>query len=107
VLIIAYILFAWASGRSVQGWTSILLVVVVLGAAQMFVLAMIGEYIGRLYSQAKQRPLYIVEGIAGGSGPERSGRLGQVALAPLSSAGAAEAMANKDSPGGSGTRPSK
>ena len=107
LLIIAYILFAWASGRSVQGWTSILLVVVVLGAAQMFVLAMIGEYIGRLYSQAKQRPLYIVEGITGGSGAERSGRLGQVALAPPSPAGAAEAMANKDSPGGSGTRPSR
>jgi dolichol-phosphate mannosyltransferase len=44
-----------------------MLVVVVLGAIQMFVLGMIGEYIGRLYTQAKNRPLYIVQNIAGGS----------------------------------------
>ena len=107
LLIIAYILFAWITGRSVQGWTSILLVVVVLGAAQMFVLAMIGEYIGRLYTQAKGRPLYVVEAIAGGAGAGRLGTLGQVALAPPSPAVGAEAIANKDSPGVSGTRPTR
>ncbi len=94
LLIILYILYAFVSGQSIQGWTSLMLVMVVLGAVQMFVLAMMGEYIGRLYSQAKQRPLYIVQEIAGGSG-ERRGRLGQVA----------EATANNDSPGGSGTLP--
>ena len=106
LLIIAYILFAWVTGRSVQGWTSILLVVVVMGAAQMFVLAMIGEYIGRLYTQAKGRPLYVVEAIAGGTGAGRLGTLGQVALAPEPEAGA-EAIANKDSPGVSGIRPTR
>ena len=39
-----------------------MLVVVVLGAVQMFVLALIGEYIGRLYNEAKRRPLYVVAG---------------------------------------------
>jgi glycosyltransferase involved in cell wall biosynthesis len=71
VLIILYILAAWASGQSVQGWTSLMLVVVVLGAVQMFVLALMGEYIGRLYSQSKQRPLYIVQDIVGGPSGER------------------------------------
>jgi dolichol-phosphate mannosyltransferase len=94
LLIILYILYAFVSGQSIQGWTSLMLVVVVLGAAQMFVLAMMGEYIGRLYSQAKQRPLYIVQEIAGG-GRDRRGKLGQVA----------EATANRDRPGGSGTLP--
>ena len=42
-----------------------MLVVVVLGAVQMFVLGMIGEYLGRLYIEAKRRPLYIVAEIAG------------------------------------------
>ena len=62
VLIVLYILYAWLAGRSIPGWTSLMLVVVVLGAVQMFVLALMGEYIGRLYNEAKRRPLYIVAG---------------------------------------------
>ena len=93
VLIILYILFAWATGDNVQGWTSLMLVVVVLGAVQMFVLGMMGEYIGRLYSQAKQRPLYIIQDIAGRT--DGQARLGI----------RADAMANSDSPGGKGNLP--
>ena len=96
LLIIAYILFGWLAGQSVPGWTSVMLVVVVLGAVQMFVLGLMGEYIGRLYSQAKQRPLYVVEAITGGE-PRPAPRLGQVA----------DATAISESPGGIGTRPSK
>ncbi len=65
VLLVLYILAGWVSGRAIPGWTSLMLVVVVLGAVQMFVLGMLGEYIGRLYSQSKQRPLYIIQEIAG------------------------------------------
>jgi polyisoprenyl-phosphate glycosyltransferase len=95
VVLILYIAYAWASGQSIQGWTSLMLVVVVLGAVQMFVLALMGEYIGRLYSQSKQRPLYIVQEVAGGEA--RQGHLGYIA----------EAIANKDKPGGKGKRPTK
>ena len=93
LLIILYIAYAWLAGESIQGWTSLMLVVVVLGAVQMFVLALMGEYIGRLYNEAKRRPLYIVDDIAGATG--REGRLGQVA----------DATANKDSPGGKAALP--
>jgi dolichol-phosphate mannosyltransferase len=93
LLILAYITWAWLAGRSIQGWTSLMFVVVVLGAVQMFVLALMGEYIGRLYNEVKRRPLYIVQEVAGAElGP---GRLGYVA----------EPTANSESPGGSGTRP--
>ena len=95
LLILFYIAYAWLSGQSIQGWTSLMFVVVVLGAVQMFVLALMGEYIGRLYNQAKERPLYIVADIEGGD--RRSGSLGHVA----------DATANSDSPGGSGTLPIK
>jgi dolichol-phosphate mannosyltransferase len=95
LLILAYITYAWIAGRSIQGWTSLMFVVVVLGAVQMFVLALMGEYIGRLYNEAKGRPLYVVQEVAGGE-PAR-GRLGYVA----------EATAKSDSPGGSGKRPIK
>ena len=53
-----------------------------------------GEYIGRLYNEAKKRPLYIIQEIAGGA-PAHELRLGYVA----------EATANSDRPGGNGKRP--
>lgn len=65
--LIGYILFGWLSGEAVQGWTSLMLVVVTLGAIQMFVLGLMGEYIGRMYNQNKDRPLYIVSDIKGGA----------------------------------------
>ena len=92
LLLILYIAYAWLAGESIQGWTSLMLVVVVLGAMQMFVLALMGEYIGRLYNEAKRRPLYIVQEIAGGEA--RDGRLGHIA----------EATAKSDKPGGEGKR---
>lgn len=84
VLIILYILAGWATGRTVPGWTSLMLVVVVLGAVQMFVLALMGEYIGRLYNEAKRRPLYIVQEIAGrdAEGPARLGVIAS-AIGPI------------------------
>jgi glycosyltransferase involved in cell wall biosynthesis len=78
VLIVAYILIGWLSGRSVPGWTSLMLVVVALGAIQMFVLALMGEYLGRLYNEAKRRPLYIIQEIAGQEAAE-NGRHGVIA----------------------------
>ena len=65
VLLLFYIGWGYFQGDRVQGWTSTMLVVVVLSAIQMFVLGMIGEYLGRLYIESKRRPLYLVADIAG------------------------------------------
>ena len=89
VLLIGFIGYSWWSGKSIQGWASLMLVVVVLGAVQMFVLALMGEYIGRLYNEAKRRPLYIVQDIAGG-GDRPGSPLGVIAQ-PLPSADTASA----------------
>jgi glycosyltransferase involved in cell wall biosynthesis len=96
MLLLVYIGIGFFTGSAIQGWTSLMLVVVVLGAVQMFVLGMIGEYLGRLYIEAKRRPLYIVAEIAGHAGGRPS--LGHVAHE-------AEAIAASDTPGGNGTRP--
>jgi glycosyltransferase involved in cell wall biosynthesis len=96
VLLLGYIAIGFFTGSAIQGWTSLMLVVVVLGAAQMFVLGMIGEYLGRLYMESKHRPLYIVAEIAGHAGGEAS--LGHVAHE-------AETIATSETPGGNGSRP--
>jgi dolichol-phosphate mannosyltransferase len=97
LLLFVYIGIGFFTGSAIQGWTSLMLVVVVLGAVQMFVLGMIGEYLGRLYMESKRRPLYIVSEIAGHAGGRPS--LGHVAHE-------AEAIATSETPGGNGTRPS-
>ena len=65
LLLLFYIAWGYFEGNPVQGWTSTMLVVTVLSAVQMFVLGMIGEYLGRLYIESKRRPLYLVADIAG------------------------------------------
>jgi dolichol-phosphate mannosyltransferase len=93
VLLILYIAYGFLTGSAIQGWTSLMLVVVVLGAVQMFVLGMIGEYLGRLFIEAKRRPLYIVADIAGKAGGRHV--LGHVA----------DTTATSETPGVSETRP--
>jgi glycosyltransferase involved in cell wall biosynthesis len=80
LLLLGYVLTGWLSGRTVPGWTSLMLVVVAMGAMQMFVLGMIGEYVGRLYVESKRRPVYIVAEIAGQAAGR--GQLGHVAAPP-------------------------
>jgi dolichol-phosphate mannosyltransferase len=96
VILILYIAYAWLAGHSIQGWTSLMLVVVVLGAIQMFALALMGEYIGRLYNESKRRPLYIVQEIAGAT-ERHDAKLGYLA----------DATANSDKPAGSGSLPTR
>ena len=62
--LVVYVVVAWLSGDTVAGWTSLMAVVVILGSVQMFVLGVMGEYLGRLYMQAKQRPLFLIQEIA-------------------------------------------
>lgn len=60
----AYLLFVlWArffTKRTIEGWSSILATVLILGGVQLIVLWIMGEYLSRLYDEAKQRPLFIV-----------------------------------------------
>jgi len=48
--------FGW---YTVSGWTSITVLLSAIGAALLFSVGVLGEYVGKLYEQSKDRPLYI------------------------------------------------
>ncbi len=59
-----YILYAiyirLFTSRAIEGWTSVLVTVLFIGGVQLIFLGIIGEYLGRVYEETKQRPLYII-----------------------------------------------
>jgi glycosyltransferase involved in cell wall biosynthesis len=56
-----YSIIQKVSGDVVQGWTSIILALCFIGGLQLFSLGIIGEYIAKIYTETKRRPLYIIE----------------------------------------------
>jgi len=66
LLLLVYVLISWASGTVVQGWTSLMVIVLLLGSAQLLMIGVMGEYLGRLYIEAKRRPLFVVDQIVRG-----------------------------------------
>ena len=59
-LLIIYALVAWIAGRAVAGWASTLIAVALIGGIQLISLGVIGEYVGKIFLETKQRPRYII-----------------------------------------------
>lgn len=62
---ILYSLVSWLFFSTAPGWTSLIIVVMFMGGAQIFMLAMIGEYVSRTFVQTKNRPLYLLREVVG------------------------------------------
>lgn len=52
-------------GRTIPGWTSLLVTVLLLGGIQLLSLGIIGEYLARIFNESKARPLYFIKDQAG------------------------------------------
>lgn len=58
---LVYSLVQWFNGNTVQGWTTIVLSIWVIGGIQILCIGIVGEYIGKIYLETKQRPKFIVD----------------------------------------------
>lgn len=56
-----YVLVSKFAGFTVAGWTSTLLPMAFFSGSNMIAIGLIGEYIGKIYEEVKQRPRYIIE----------------------------------------------
>lgn len=61
LLAILYALVVFCLGKTIPGWTSLLLSVWFIGGLMLLSLGIIGEYIGKIYTEVKRRPRFIVE----------------------------------------------
>lgn len=52
--------YALARGHVVPGWTSLMVVTCILGSAILISIGIVGQYVGKIYEEAKGRPLYLV-----------------------------------------------
>ena len=60
-IIMIYALWSKFFGETVTGWTSMVAAMCLISGIQLICLGIIGEYIGKIYSETKRRPKYIIE----------------------------------------------
>jgi dolichol-phosphate mannosyltransferase len=67
VLYLVYTLvIRFATDRAVQGWTSLVVLLLLIGGFQLMGLGVVGQYVARIFEEAKGRPLYLVDEVVDG-----------------------------------------
>jgi len=61
IVMLVYALIRYFGGNVIWGWTSLMISIWALGGLQLFAIGIIGEYIGKVYMETKERPRYIIE----------------------------------------------
>lgn len=62
-IMIMICLVDWILGKNVQGYTTSMVVSLLMGGLTIFSLGIVGEYVGKIYMETKARPRYIIEAI--------------------------------------------
>lgn len=60
LLLLVYALASWLFLDAVHGWTSLIVVILLVSSVHTLMLGIIGEYVGRLYMESKGRPLFVI-----------------------------------------------
>ncbi|MGN1019833.1 MAG: glycosyltransferase family 2 protein [Aristaeellaceae bacterium] len=72
LLMLLWALIAHVTGSSVAGWTSLMGSIWLIGGIQLLSLGVIGEYVGKIYSETKARPRYIIGEVLNTAGEPES-----------------------------------
>ena len=60
-LLFLHVLYAYICDEAVSGWTTIMVCLSLFGGTQLIMLGVMGEYLGRIYTEVKNRPLYLLK----------------------------------------------
>lgn len=61
IIVLIYSVMVKLMNKSVSGWTSLAVSIWMIGGIQLLCLGVIGEYIGKIYNETKQRPRFIIQ----------------------------------------------
>ena len=61
IIMLIYSFVMWVIGNTVSGWTSMTVSIWAIGGLQILAIGVVGEYIGKIYMETKNRPRFIVE----------------------------------------------
>jgi glycosyltransferase involved in cell wall biosynthesis len=64
-LVYNFVLYTFFNVAMVPGWSSLILAVILFGAFNLLMLGILGEYIGRIYTEVKRRPIFLVQEYCG------------------------------------------
>jgi polyisoprenyl-phosphate glycosyltransferase len=85
-------------GVNPRGWASTIVIVLFLGGVQLLTVGIIGEYLGRVYEEVKQRPLFVVRDLDGFPGATSQRAVPTTRLAPVGDAAAPPIVRNTSLP---------
>lgn len=70
--VLAWAIGSWMIDGTMVGWTSVIAAVLIMGSVQLIILGILGDYIGRIFLETKNRPLFIVREVRNDQGHSRS-----------------------------------
>ena len=83
-LYLASVFVQWIAGITIQGWATIMVALLFIGGVQLICLGILGEYLGRIFTEVKRRPMYVVEEVL--ATDDRSGTEADDLLVPREAA---------------------
>jgi polyisoprenyl-phosphate glycosyltransferase len=78
-----YVLFIhFFTDRTIEGWTTVVVLILLIGGVQLLSLGIVGQYVARVFDEAKHRPLYLFDSVIEGGQPTRTDEVAESVSVP-------------------------